>query len=221
MNSRKILLLSRPKHCIRVALLDDHPVVALGVATYLCEHADFDVPAVVNTADALLAEIERQAYDVALVDFYLPDDRLDGAAFIKRLRASAPSIVIVVLSAARAAEAECVCYRARANAFLEKATPLPLIADAVRSAVAAPRKFFATRDGKIEAIVPNPRADTLSSAEVEILRYIAEGLSVSQTAARLRRSKKTISTHKRSAMRKLKVSDDLGLALYLKEKFPG
>jgi DNA-binding NarL/FixJ family response regulator len=33
------------------------------------------------------------------------------------------------------------------------------------------------------------------------------------------RSKKTVSTHKRSAMRKLRVADDLGLALFLKEKF--
>jgi DNA-binding NarL/FixJ family response regulator len=56
---------------------------------------------------------------------------------------------------------------------------------------------------------------------MEILRHIAEGFSVSQTADRLRRSKKTISTHKRSAMRKLQVADDLALALFLKEKFRG
>ncbi|GLU32572.1 response regulator transcription factor [Trinickia caryophylli] len=219
MNSRKILLLSRPKHRIKVVLLDDHPIVALGVATYLRDFADFEVGAMVSTADELLAQIEQGGYDVALVDFYLPDDRVDGAAFIRRLRASAPELVIVVLSAARAADAECLCHRAGANAFLEKATPLPLIAEVVRGAVGAPRKFFAVRGGRIETIVPLPREDTLSSAEVEILRYIAEGLSVSQTAARLRRSKKTVSTHKRSAMRKLQVSDDLGLALYLKEKF--
>lgn len=221
MNSRKILLLSRPKHRINVVLLDDHPIVALGVATYLHDYADFEVGATVNTADDLLAELERNIYDVALVDYYLPDDRVDGAAFIRRLRTCAPSLVIVVLSAARAADAECICHRAGANAFLEKATPLSLIADTIREAVGSPRKFFAVRDGCIDCLVPIPREDALSSAEVEILRYIAEGLSVSQTAARLRRSKKTVSTHKRSAMRKLQVADDLGLALYLKEKFRG
>lgn len=219
MQSRKILLLSRPKHRIRVVLLDDHPVVALGVETFLRGYADFEIAQTVHSSDALFAAIECETYDVAVVDFYLPDDRLDGATFIRRLRVMAPSLVIVVLSAARSADAECVCHRAGANAFLEKATPLPLIADAVRDAVSSPRKFFAARDGKIEPIVPLPREDALSSAEMEVLRYIGEGLSVSQTAERLQRSKKTVSTHKRSAMRKLQVADDLSLALYLKEKF--
>lgn len=219
MTTRKILLLSRPKHRIRVALLDDHPIVALGVETYLRDHADFEIAANVETVDELFAALEHDAYDVALVDFYLPNDRLDGAAFIKRLRVHAPSLVLVVLSAARPDDAECVCHRAGANAFLEKATPLPLIVETVRQAVASPRKFFVVREGRIQACIPLPREDTLSAAEIEILRHIAEGLSVTQTAIRLRRSKKTVSTHKRSAMRKLKVADDLGLALFLKEKF--
>ena len=216
---RQILLLSRPRHRIRIAVLDDHPIVALGVATYLRDHADFDLVANVSTIDDLFIVLERGGCDVALVDFYLPGDRLDGATFIRRLRVEAPPLAIVVLSAARASDTECVCHRAGANAFLEKSTPLPLIADAIRNAVASPRKFFVMREARLQALVPHAREDTLSAAEIEILRHIAEGLSVTQTAARLRRSKKTVSTHKRSAMRKLRVSDDLGLALFLKEKF--
>ncbi|WP_206952696.1 response regulator transcription factor [Trinickia acidisoli] len=219
MTFRQVLLLSRPRHRIRIAVLDDHPIVALGVTTYLHDYADFELVANVATIDDLFAVIDQGRCDVAIVDFYLPEDRLDGATFVKRLRVHAPRLGIVVLSAARASDAECICHRAGANAFLEKSTPLSLIAETIRSAVASPRKFFVIREGKIDALVPHPREDTLSAAEVEILRHIAEGLSVTQTAERLRRSKKTVSTHKRSAMRKLRVSDDFGLALFLKEKF--
>ncbi|MGN6457028.1 MAG: LuxR C-terminal-related transcriptional regulator [Achromobacter mucicolens] len=42
---------------------------------------------------------------------------------------------------------------------------------------------------------------------------------MTQIAERLVRSKKTVSTHKRRAMRKLGLSDDLSLALYLRDKF--
>lgn len=42
---------------------------------------------------------------------------------------------------------------------------------------------------------------------------------MTQIAVRLMRSKKTVSTHKRRAMRKLQLADDLSLALYLREKF--
>jgi len=219
MTPRQVLLLSRPKHRIRIAVLDDHPIVALGVATYLRDHADFELVANVTAIDDVLPIIDGGEADVALIDFYLPGDRFDGATFIRRLRMEAPHVTIVVLSAARAADTECVCYRAGANAFLEKTTPLALIAETVRAAVAMPRKFFVIREGKVEARIPHPREDMLSAAEIEILRHIADGLSVTQTAARLMRSKKTVSTHKRSAMRKLRVADDLGLALFLKEKF--
>ncbi|MGE8636189.1 MAG: response regulator transcription factor, partial [Achromobacter piechaudii] len=59
----------------------------------------------------------------------------------------------------------------------------------------------------------------LTTSEVEILRHISQGLSVTQIAERLSRSKKTVSTHKRRAMCKLQLADDLSLALYLREKF--
>lgn len=219
MTPRQVLLLSRPRHRIRIAVLDDHPLVALGVATYLRDHADFELVANVTAIDDLFAVLERGECDVALVDFYLPGDHADGGSFVKRLRTEAPPLAIVVLSAARASDAECVCHRSGANAFLGKATPLPLIAEAIRTVVASPRKFFVVRDGKVQPFVPHAREDNLSAAEIEILRHIAEGHSVTQTAALLMRSKKTVSTHKRSAMRKLRVSDDLGLALFLKEKF--
>lgn len=219
MTPRQVLLLSRPKHRVRIAVLDDHPIVTLGVATYLRDHADFELVANVTTIDDLFAVIERGECDVALVDFYLPGDRPDGGSFVKRLRVEAPPLAIVVLSAARPSDAECICHRSGANAFLAKSTPLPLIAEAIRIAVASPRKFFVVRQGKVQPFAPEVRDDNLSAAEIEILRHIAGGFSVTQTAARLMRSKKTVSTHKRSAMRKLRVSDDLGLALFLKEKF--
>lgn len=219
MTPRQVLLLSRPRHRIRIAVLDDHPIVALGIATYLRDQADFQLMANVSCIDDLLAVVEQGECDAALVDYYLPGDRFDGATFVRRLRTEAPPVAIVVLSAARAADTECVCHRAGANAFVEKTTSLPLIAETVRYAVAAPRKFFVVRQGRVEARVPRPREDKLSASEIEILRHIANGLSVTQTAARLMRSKKTVSTHKRSAMRKLRVADDLGLALFLKEKF--
>lgn len=219
MASRQIFLMSRPKHRLRVALLDDHPIIAVGVSAYLREHADFEVLSDAHTVDQLFAALKEQECDAALVDFYMPDDRLDGVAFIKRLRLHAPALSIIVLSSSKSLDTELVCHRAGANAFLEKATSLSLIADMVRMTVSEPQKFFVVRGGVLQAIIPQAPEDLLSTAEIEILRHIADGLSVTQVAEKLQRSKKTVSTHKRSAMRKLGLADDLGLALFLKEKF--
>jgi len=53
----------------------------------------------------------------------------------------------------------------------------------------------------------------------EVLRQLACGHTVAQVARLVHRSKQTISSHKRSAMAKLHLNDDLALALYLREKY--
>ncbi|MNR42589.1 Transcriptional regulatory protein RcsB [compost metagenome] len=94
-----------------------------------------------------------------------------------------------------------------------------LLPDMIRGVISAKAPFLSVHEGKIRSLLPPAPHALLTASEVEILRHISQGLSVTQIAARLVRSKKTISTHKRRAMRKLQLSDDLSLALYLREKF--
>ncbi|RKP48157.1 response regulator transcription factor [Trinickia fusca] len=219
MTNHQILLMSRPKHRIRVALLDDHPVVAFSISSYFRGATDLEIVASTSTADELFDVVGRGACDAALVDFHMPNDRLDGASFVKRLRLHAPSLAIIVFSAAPANDFESVCYRAGANAFVEKSVDLSMIAEAVRRSMSSPKDFLVVRNGAVQAAEPWVDDERLSPNEMEVLRHMATGLTVTQTADRLNRSRRTISTHKRSAMRKLHLPDDLSLALFLKERF--
>ncbi|MBV6322446.1 response regulator transcription factor [Duganella sp. HSC-15S17] len=213
------MLSSRPKHTIRIGVLDDHPVIALGTAAFLRGHGDFDVVIESTSVDGFLTVLEQHQCDAVVVDFYLPEAEIDGFHFLKRVRRCFPALVIVTFSAGNLAEVEYAAYRGGANAFLPKSAPLALLGDAIRMAVTAPKSFFTLQDGQIASAEPHRALDKLSASEVEVLRHVATGLSVTQVAERLSRSKKTISTHKRSAMAKLGLADDLSLALFLKEKF--
>jgi len=219
MLTTQYLLSSRPMHTMHIALLDDHPVIALGTAAYLRSQSDFKVEVEETSGDAFAAMLSRQPCDAAVLDFYLPEAASDGFHFIKRIRRLFPDLIIVTFSAGKAVEVEYAAFKAGANAFVPKSAPLPLLADVLRMAAAAPSAFFAERDGSVVHVQPHSADELLSSSEVEVLRHIATGLSVTQVAERLNRSKKTVSTHKRSAMAKLGLADDLSLALYLKEKF--
>ncbi|WP_229224863.1 response regulator transcription factor [Duganella violaceipulchra] len=204
---------------MRIAVLDDHPVIALGTAAYLRSQSDFKVELEETSGDAFAEALARRPCDTAVLDFYLPEAAADGFYFLKRMRRLFPELVIVTFSAGKASEIEYAAYRAGASAFLPKSAPLALLGDAIRLASATPSRFFALREGRIVEVQPRSAADQLSASEVEVLRHIATGLSVTQVAERLNRSKKTVSTHKRSAMSKLGMVDDLSLALFLKEKF--
>ncbi|WP_426162346.1 response regulator [Pseudoduganella sp. R-34] len=219
MLTRQYLLSSRPMHTMHIAVLDDHPVIALGTAAYLRSQSDFKVEVEETSGDAFAAMLAKQPCDAAVLDFYLPEATTDGFHFLKRIRRLFPDLIIVTFSAGKASEIEYAAFRAGANAFVPKSAPLELLGEAIRMAATLPHSFFAVRGGRIDKVQPLSADEQLTASEVEVLRHIANGLSVTQVAERLSRSKKTVSTHKRSAMTKLGLADDLSLALYLKEKF--
>lgn len=217
--SRQYMLLSRPSHRLRVALLDDHPVTTMGMASFLRSNADLDVVHAEISAERLVASLRQTPCDAAIVDFYLPDAPWDGVDFIRRLRRQHPAMVIITFSAGRMQDTLYAAFRAGANGYLSKTEPVDAIADMIRATVADPRNFYVSTEGRVQRTEPQHPDAQLTPAETEILRHISLGFSVTQVAARLLRSKKTVSTHKRRAMRKLGLADDLALALYLKEKF--
>jgi DNA-binding NarL/FixJ family response regulator len=217
--STRYLLSTRPRHSIRIAILDDHPIIAVGMASYLGGQADFEVVHTETSSTRLFEALKVQSCDVAILDFYLPQQGWDGVDYLRRMRRNHPQMAIITFSAGKLADTEYAAYRAGANAYLPKGERLPVLPDMIRLAVQSPRTFFSCRYGKVLNARPVKPDERLTCAEVEILRHITLGLSVTEIARKLLRSKKTVSTHKRRAMRKLGLSDDLALALYLKEKF--
>jgi two-component system capsular synthesis response regulator RcsB len=71
----------------------------------------------------------------------------------------------------------------------------------------------------LDALDPAPhlRAGTLSAREWEVFQLYVQGLAVHEIAARLQRSGKTISTQKRSAMRKLGLETEADLIDYARQ----
>ncbi|WP_454690768.1 response regulator transcription factor [Achromobacter aloeverae] len=216
---RRYVLSARPRHRIRVSILDDHPIVGLGMAAFLRHQADFEVVQAETSALRFLETLKESPCDVAIVDFYLPREPSDGVDFIRRLRRQHPDLIIITFSGGKVEDTQYAAYKAGANGYVPKGERLLCVAEMIRKSIGAPRTFHACSQGRLHAFKP-PRPDPrLTTAEAEILRNMALGLSVTQISGKLLRSKKTVSTHKRRAMKKLALTNDLALALYLKEKF--
>jgi two-component system capsular synthesis response regulator RcsB len=89
---------------------------------------------------------------------------------------------------------------------------LMLAIDAIR----AGRSYLSERTRRqIEGTTtPSDEQGPISPREAEIVRFLAEGLTVSEIARRTGRSVKTISQQKRDAMRKLGLDSDKQLFEY-------
>lgn len=81
---------------IRVAILDDHEVVLRGVVHLLEATPDTEVTGFSSRTPDFIALLRSERCDVALVDFLLSGDEMDGLNLVKFLRIRFPNTKIMV-----------------------------------------------------------------------------------------------------------------------------
>ncbi len=202
-----------------VIIAGDHPVVVAGVETILKAHR-YDVVARAHDTDALFDALADHPCDVVITDYSMPEgDQPDGMPMIRRIRAVRPDIGIVVLTMLSNPAILRGLLDMGVAAIFDKRTNLRDIPVAVHAAdvgrsYLSPgiRRLFQEVDC---ATGPEELATRLSPREIEVLRAYAKGHSLSDIAALMGRSFKTISRQKRSAMAKLGLVNDAQLYQYL------
>ena len=145
-NSRKHLLLSRPPPVIRVAILDDHPVVALGLGAYLDARPGFRVIHQETSACRLLDKLAITPCDIALVDFYLPQEPWDGVNYLRRLRRYHPNLAIITFSAGNRQETQYAAFRAGANGYLAKQWGMLLLPEMIHGVLSKKNPFLSVHE---------------------------------------------------------------------------
>lgn len=202
---------------IRICVLDDHPIICAHLQTLLRPYRDLQVVSISHTVTDAQKYLAEHPCDLIVLDFLLPDERDDGGALVKRFRRRHPYLAIVVLSAGNTKHVRHTTFRCGANAHVAKGELLGNLPTLLRQACNHPDAFFYLEEGQVMTGAPEISDDELTLSEIEVLRQIAQGYSVGKLAEKMKRSKKTISSHKRRAMAKLGIADDVALALYLQQ----
>lgn len=194
---------------VRVALLDDHALVLKGLIAHLEKSPSIVIVGSHASSRPFRAMLASMPVDVALIDYSLAMDDIDGIALIKLLRASFPRMKILVVSAHDQGLVIHSLRQAGADGFVAKSQDPDEVIRAI-DAVMTGREYLPPRDqdpAEPAELVP------LSPREWEVIRQLLAGLTVGQIAARSGRSLKTISTQKSAAFRKLRVTSDNELYL--------
>ena len=186
---------------IRIAVIDDHPVVGEGTAALLRQERDLDV---VGIAASLEDARATGLFDVARTDVLLLDIRLGAESGLAALGgASTARPAVIVLTAYDYPQYAEAALRLGAAGFVLKTAPVTELVEAIRR-VAAGGFAFASR--------PSGGGVRLSAREHDVVRLVAEGRTNDEIGAALAIGSKTVETHLARLFERLDVASRTELA---------
>lgn len=193
---------------VTVVVGDDHPMYREGVVRAMRETGRIDVVAEASDGRAALAAIREHRPAVALLDYRMPD--LDGLAVVAAVTRDELPTHVLLLSATQDPATVYEALAAGAAGYLTKESDRDEIVAAVISCARGdgyvPTKLASSLANEVRH---RSRGDAtlLSPREAEIIKLIAEGLSVPDIAGKLHLAPTTVRTHVQNLYGKLGVSD--------------
>lgn len=185
---------------IRVMLVDDHPVMRVGLANVLSLNHGF---VVVAQADDGLSAIDlwrKHRPDVCLLDVSM--DRMDGIETLRRLRAEFPDARVLMLTSSKAAEDRELALQSGACGYLLKTVRHDELAAAIRRVHAGETLAQPTPQTN-----PPQGRGPLTQREIEVLGFIRQGFSNDEIARLLGISERTVRAHITSILASLPAAD--------------
>lgn len=209
---------------IRVFLLDDHELVRRGISALLSAEVDIEVVGEASTAAQAIGRIRATTPDVAVLDVRLPDG--SGIDVCRDIRSSLPGTRCLMLTGYDDDEAIYAAVLAGASGYVIKDIRGSGLVDSVR-AIAAGRSLLdpALNQRVVERINENhdadPRLQSLTIRERQILPLIAEGLTNREIGERLNLAEKTVKNYISGLLSKLGLQRRTQAAvLHLESKQP-
>ncbi len=193
------------KKSIRLLITDDHPVVRAGLEGMLSRQPDMEVVGEAGDGAEAVEIAERLQPDVVLMDLRMPE--MDGVAATQKIKAVRPETQILVLTTYDSDADILRAVEAGATGYLLKDAPREELYEAVRAASQGKVLFAPAVADKLMRRIREPRRDTLSHREIEVLSFVRRGLSNKEIARSLHVSEATVKTHLIHVFKKLGVED--------------
>jgi len=187
---------------IRVLCVDDHPVVRQGITLLLSVERDMALVADASNGREAIQRFREHRPDVTLMDLQMPG--MGGLDAIGAIRAEFPDARIIVLTTyAGDAQAQRAIQAGACGYLLKNALHKELL-DAIR-AVHAGRKTLPSEESF--ELAEQASDATLTSAEINVLRFIAQGNAYPDIAQALGLSTEKVEGQVRSILSKLDAQD--------------
>ena len=193
---------------ITVSIVEDSDQLRGTLARLLNRTEGFKCLSQHPNAEAALAALPRERPQVVLMDINLPG--INGVECVRQLKAAAPEILVVMLTAYEDTENIFNALAAGAAGYLLKRAPRAELFEAIREVCrgGSPMTTHIARKvvQSFQKAGPSPQAtENLSPREQEVLDCLSQGFLYKEIAEKLNISYETVHTYVRRIYEKLQV----------------
>lgn len=201
---------------MNILLADDHSIVRRGLKEILLEEfpdANFQEA---SDGQELIRKMRGDKFDVIISDVSMPGK--NGLEALKIIKSEAPAIPVLVLSIHPEELYAIRVLKAGASGYLTKESAPEELVKAVRMVMMGRKYITPSLAEKMASNLDNDFSklphELLSDRELDVLKSIASGKTVSEIAIELSLSVNTISTYRSRVLEKMNLKSNSELTFY-------
>jgi len=187
---------------IKIMIVDDHPLLRVGVASIVNARPDMAVVAQAGTGEEAVSLFAQHRPDITLMDLRLP--RMSGVDAILAIRSRFPAARFVVLTTYEGDEDIHRALEAGAKGYIIKGMPYQTLIDALVRVHSGGRFLPPPVARALASRMPDC---DLSSREQEVLKHLVGGMSNKEIAGLLGITEATVKCHVSTILMRLNVND--------------
>ena len=203
---------------ISILIADDHRIMRAGLKSLLYFEKNMEVVGEATTGEEAIIAVQSLHPDVILMDIGMPGN--ENLEALREITQNMPGTRVLILTMHEDVVLLQECLRAGAAGYIVKGAAESELVDAINAVAkgiiyvhpSLMRALIELPTGRDSHVTPDP--DQLTSREIEILRFIAQGYTNRQVADTLLISIRTVETHRANLMEKLNLHSRSELIRY-------
>jgi len=202
---------------INILIADDYPIIRRGVELIVRKASDITVIGEAGSGFGALEKVREAEPDVLVLDMMMPD--ISGIDVLKQLRSEGNTVPVLILSGGQEDQYAVRALKAGASGYLSKESVEKELIEAIRT-VGSGRKYIGRRTAEKIAesfflVKCEDPHSSLSDRELDVMLQLARGYKSREIAAKLNLGPTTVSTYRSRLLKKMGVSRNADLTLYV------
>jgi DNA-binding NarL/FixJ family response regulator len=207
---------------INIILVDDHKIIMDGISSLLVNEENMKVVGQASNSDELFHLLSTIDVQVVMLDIFLP--KPIGIEILKTIVKNHPKVKVIILSGNDEEDLISSAFQSGAYGYLTKSVEHDELVEAIQTVISGERYLSTLLEKTLTRSFikkasygdkfAHHKLTGLTSRELEIIRFLCDGLSYKEVADQMDISTRTVEAHKNNILEKLELKNTIELVKF-------